>query len=857
METNVSRTEHDKQSIEDVVATAASEPSLVQALSTLGSEPKELQVALSNELVELLSTQMYQSPVKAIEELVVNAYDADAAVCRVFVPGKDDERDFVVVFDDGFGMDYEGMVNLWQIGRSNKRKSEIERRSNRKQIGKFGIGKLASYTLARYVTYVSCKDGGIRFVSLDFTKFSASAGGQDVPVTLTVREIQDYAELSSDESFVAICESCGVNPETLFDGTHPSWTFCVLEELKAKARQIKSSHLKWVLSTAMPLKSSFKLFLEKVELESAKAVREPLVDFSVADLAAKRLEAIRKPSESSSGEDWKVDGDKLVSPRFPSGVHGRIIVTTASLYGGKSADLERSHGFFIRVRDRLVNESEPLFGVHPLSYEIWNRFRADIHADDLDPSLVAPREGVSETPEMVEFRRLLVELFYDARERYGKAVKDEERTELHRKEHERNYVTPRLVEFPLADVLASGQAEAPGAEADKRWFYLRLSPGMKASTLVQDLYSGRRGLYRFSFSSIGRDNRMAVFDPAQREFTLNADHELVREYAGDPRAAQLLSDLVAAEALLEIYLRENAVPAHIAGDILERRDSLFRSLAKDHPSSVTAIAAALRESKSSERDLEMGVVAAARALGFVATHVSGEGEPDGLARFNDHSGAPKTITLEAKSSAGTPQLPQLDFAGLADHVRDSKAHGCMLVAPSYPGSGRGDESAVSTRAQAGRISCWTVDQLARVVEHAERRHITARQVLEIVLTAFTPNEVNAAIEKLLAEPSWEMRALYQAIVRALIELEGRLSDSPRTVDMVAGEVSRYPEFVGVRRQDVAQAVRDLAHTSQGGLTLTGEEVIHVHVAYEEIERRVNQLTARHGPSRRKSTFREP
>ena len=39
-------------------------------------------VRLSNEIVTLLSSQLYQSPLKAIEELVVNSYDADAKECR-------------------------------------------------------------------------------------------------------------------------------------------------------------------------------------------------------------------------------------------------------------------------------------------------------------------------------------------------------------------------------------------------------------------------------------------------------------------------------------------------------------------------------------------------------------------------------------------------------------------------------------------------------------------------------------------------------------------------------------------------------------------------------------------------------
>jgi HSP90 family molecular chaperone len=129
-------------------------PSLIaQAVSDFEPTGEPIQVSLSNELVGLLSDQLYQSPVKAIEELVVNSYDADAKECRIFVPSPDDlTMDYIVIYDDGIGMDQEGLTNLWRIGRSNKRDEEIERRRSRKQIGRFGIGKLATYAVANLLT---------------------------------------------------------------------------------------------------------------------------------------------------------------------------------------------------------------------------------------------------------------------------------------------------------------------------------------------------------------------------------------------------------------------------------------------------------------------------------------------------------------------------------------------------------------------------------------------------------------------------------------------------------------------------------------------------------------------------------
>jgi hypothetical protein len=59
---------------------------IFERLQSSGQKQSDLRVRISNELVQLLSDQLYQSPLKAIEELVVNAYDAGAKICRLFVP---------------------------------------------------------------------------------------------------------------------------------------------------------------------------------------------------------------------------------------------------------------------------------------------------------------------------------------------------------------------------------------------------------------------------------------------------------------------------------------------------------------------------------------------------------------------------------------------------------------------------------------------------------------------------------------------------------------------------------------------------------------------------------------------------
>ncbi|MBK8194435.1 MAG: ATP-binding protein [Lewinellaceae bacterium] len=101
-------------------------------------------------------------------------------------------------------MDVEGLTNLWQIGRSNKREEEISKRSERKQIGKFGIGKLATYSVANEITYISKSAGGVYSVSLDYNSLSSSGSGAGRPINLPVLEITNLEKFYESDLIQAI-----------------------------------------------------------------------------------------------------------------------------------------------------------------------------------------------------------------------------------------------------------------------------------------------------------------------------------------------------------------------------------------------------------------------------------------------------------------------------------------------------------------------------------------------------------------------------------------------------------------------------------------------------------------------------
>ena len=125
---------------------------------SLGQEIDTIDVRISRRIIQLFSEGLYSSPHKAIEELVSNSFDADAQNVHVVLSSDlTDSHATLVVIDDGEGMDVNTLKEHWIIGRSTRRSKASK--SGRKPIGKFGIGKLATYVLAERLTHICKSDG--------------------------------------------------------------------------------------------------------------------------------------------------------------------------------------------------------------------------------------------------------------------------------------------------------------------------------------------------------------------------------------------------------------------------------------------------------------------------------------------------------------------------------------------------------------------------------------------------------------------------------------------------------------------------------------------------------------------------
>ena len=190
------------------------------------------------------------------------------------VPINSERRDASVwVVDDGVSMDMEGLHLLWRIANSEKRKVEEKREysetggsADRPPIGKFGIGKLATYVLARQVTYIcrTVRNGSplILAVTMDYSDLDQD----DKSGIRTEHKELDVRELDSD-SLAAALELLGRLPsgaalaKKLMRDDSGCWTAAAMSGLRDKADRIKYGRLSWLLSTALPNSPQFLLYL--------------------------------------------------------------------------------------------------------------------------------------------------------------------------------------------------------------------------------------------------------------------------------------------------------------------------------------------------------------------------------------------------------------------------------------------------------------------------------------------------------------------------------------------------------------------------------------------------------------------
>lgn len=139
----------------------------------------KLPVTVDKSHITTLGERLYTESIELIRELVNNAYDADATEVKVTI-----QPEQIKVEDDGIGMDWEGLLQYFNIGSPEKLYHSKSTKYQRDRIGQFGIGKFASLAACETFEVFTQKEAFAARVIFDKNSWSENHDTWELPVEI-------------------------------------------------------------------------------------------------------------------------------------------------------------------------------------------------------------------------------------------------------------------------------------------------------------------------------------------------------------------------------------------------------------------------------------------------------------------------------------------------------------------------------------------------------------------------------------------------------------------------------------------------------------------------------------------------
>jgi hypothetical protein len=808
-----------------------------------GRDVGSVQVRIGPQFLNLFSEHLYSSPNKAFEELVSNSWDAGASRVYINIPDNlMDDAAAIWVLDDGSSMDVAGFEALWSVATSSKRLSEGV--NARRPIGKFGVGKLATYLLAHELTYV-CKasDGVIRAVTMDYRRIDDQEKGalHIDPVPLKVRALAE-TELSAllhaipGAARVQALIDAGIQGPDLDPswedefggndatpaGNSGTWTLAVLSSLKDPGKKLSAGWVRRLLRTSLPLGRTITIFFNDELLSSAKSK----VDLANEWVLGPGLNL--GPLSLSDGQIVQVEERATPYPHlFVEGigeVSGRVRLYADRISGGKSDEIEVSNGFLVNIRGRVLKPEDPYFGLDNLSHSVWARFRATVRADGLDGKLSVNREAISDSPELRIFRALLMRFFNRARSDYDARTADSwpdiggvltEKWGIVPFEPLKRVVTDSLnsaLELPdFVHVAPTSDLQTVGDG------WTRATSG-SLGEMITDVV----------VTELGADRKLAHYDLENRTVVVNKSHPFALEHQESGQQLRVLRDTALVELLTDAFMADIGLTTDQLTEIRDYKDRAYRLVAQVRRRSAAQIAGLLIQATGHAKGFERIIGDALEYIGFSVMRLGQTGEPEGIATAivspaaGDIRVAYK-FNYDAKSSEkGKVKTHNVGVAGLARHRADHAADHTLVVAPSF------EDGALEDECTANGVTPMDANDLARLVMltvgYGPLNLVEFRKVLDLR----SPKAVSRWVDGLIEVQKSTKHLSLGVLIQALVAIADGNPDRP---DMIhcAQIADQCRELLGDNqfptRADVAAAIRGLSLMAPNVISIQNQDVM--------------------------------
>ena len=745
-----------------------------------GTEIDKISVRISYQIIDLFSGHLYSSPTKAIEELVVNSFDAFANNCYIYIPDDWEAPDSrILVYDDGESMDKDGLKELWLIAECRKREKEREEeaiRRGRPPIGKFGIGKLASYVVGRRISHICKKDGTYLAVTMDYSVLEGRDSRQ--ALELSIRELS-HEELATILSNVI---PDGVDFPIEGPNGPDTWTLVIIDKLKDRAKQIKKGRLRWVVSTALPLDPTFKVLLNDEEVKPSKIdeLKHKTWVIGVDDEVAEKL---RYESFHDPTKEPPFDRGIEIPDLGP--VSGQFELYKPTITGGKAAEVGRSNGFFIIIRNRLVNLEDSLFGLHALSHQTFNRFRGEVYVDGLDNYLVADREDVTNQGHKL-LSEYLKQKFSEARSHYEKIQQLEEDIWPEATEN----LPGDLVKYPMIRAL-----ERADQENITPYLIRRPAPGTEEHVT----------LHNIELEALDTDDPVGIFETETGTVKANVLHPFRVNFPDDDS----FKNWATVETMTEAYLLDAGLDGENTRTVMEKRDRLMRILIRQGPRTASIVAQNILATTEFEKPFERACERGFRILGLDVVPLGKSGKPDGVGTAHlgiSDEGEKRTYKLvyDAKTTV-REKVPasNLNISAHKRHQDTYKAQYGIIVAPDY--EGEGEDSAAVIEARRENVTLIRAKDFANLIEASAVKRLPLTKLKELFETCRSPDESEKWVQSFKEEP--QQLPPIKLILQTVWELQ---TDNPKDpVSFGAIKFKREAEFKELSEKTIKEWLESL------------------------------------------------
>lgn len=851
--------------------TVESAPAASVGIESIGQPAKQIRVELSTRFLEHFSEQLYSSPHKAFEELISNSWDAGSDFVDVRI--SEDLADAgatMSVLDNGTSMDEAGLKELWHIAFSPKSTNPIQ--NGRSVIGKFGIGKLATYVLASKLTYL-CKgaDGKIRRVTMNYGDIdNKKANDADRLISELKLDIFEVGEAEVEAALVNIFGGqailqiikSGLKPDageetvssefgggvaTLERDERSTWTLVVLSGIKPIGRDLKMHVLRRMLQSALPFGSEMRINVNGERLVSSKLsatiAREwtigPELGFDAIDIESAesdKTEASQgeKPSEAGPSKPTAISVEWKKTP-YPHAVLPGIGVVTGSvklfeekISGGKSDERGASNGFLVNVLGRVVNQGDPSFGEENLSHAAWARFRMSVRADGLNPLLTTNREQFKERAETKIFRAFLRKVFNVARNHYD--------SDMNVAMPDGGDVLVRSLGVLSLNPLRSVVAETLTNQAPL--------PGLFDESGIEDRAKKRENWREATAENIKNalarvnlektnDDSFVKFRLHDNTIVVNKEHPFVVEHSRSRAEKELVRTMAMVTLLTDVYALDLGVEPSQLRDVRAYRDQLLRFKALQRRQSGTYIARLLLQTQhdsENSKKMEAVVSDALRYLGFHVRDLAKPGEPEGIASAypmptntdptEENPNPPLySFAFDAKSSKHeNASTGNIKLDGVVEHRKKFQANYSLVVAPGF------QEGALSERCAQQFVTPIKGHDLGRLLEYTVEYGAISVTKLREIFTLYHPEHVTAWVGKLEDFLKESRKLTIDVFLRALETLKGEVPDV-LSASLIAHTCRTKLKVPSVKDQDVRTLVAGLQVLVPDLVGITDDKIV--------------------------------